>query len=155
MLQPLVERVIVDSLQAVAPHRDEAVSDEHPAGLFIEAGEVDPVERLGYGDQVHRGVGQAALGRRSHAIRDARMARRLGDLRRAGVGRRHAGEARGESQRGLSIPGCAVPCVPASRRQAREMMEQRRRIRGARRGIRLRDGGEVIGEVRGHGAGPS
>lgn len=101
------------------------------------------MESLCGSDQVDRAVRQAARLGRGDAVFDARVRGGVGELLRARIGRHHAVEVFGETDRGLAVAGAGVERDPVLARQTGDGGDEVARIARAAGGV----GGGVTGEM--------
>jgi len=116
----------------------------------VERRRIKPVQRLRDGEQVARSIFQRQVVGRRHDVANARVRRRVRNLRFAGVRRDDPIEERRKRHGGLAVARRDVRGEGPSRRLIGEALEERLRVaRPVGRVGACMSGKEVIGRVHG------
>jgi hypothetical protein len=116
--------------------------------LVEKSVDVEPVQRLRHGYEIHRAVGQCALLGSGNPVVDPGMRCRRLDLCRAGIGRGDSAEVLRQRLRRLSVAGRTVPGVLSPFAAIRQEFEQCRGIGRAKRRVSIGMTGKVVLECR-------
>ena len=123
-------QLAAEAQHAIADQRQDRVRYRYPTHFGIEPGQVEPVRRLGGGDQAGAAAREGQLFRRSATIDDVLLRCGVGDLVLAWVEPGHRLEMRGKEFAQLPVATADIDCQRRVGRQRCQVGRERRRIFG-------------------------